>query len=157
SARYRRFTQVFSATSIGTLIGPALGGLLYTWRGFRAPFITMAALILLESIVTLLVFIPEWASDGSRRAATEPEPVLRANDRALTPIGKNKGSSIRGLLENRQFIEALLMTSAGALLLALLDPTLPVLLADRYGLTPLAIGLIFGAMTLLFILVQGLV
>jgi MFS family permease len=49
------------------------------------------------------------------------------------------------------------MTSAGALLLALLDPTLPVLLADRYRLAPLTIGLIFGAMTLLFILVQRLV
>jgi MFS transporter, DHA1 family, solute carrier family 18 (vesicular amine transporter), member 1/2 len=155
--RYRRFTQVFSATSIGTLVGPALGGLLYTWRGFQAPFITMAALILLEAIVILIVFIPEWASAGSRRAAPEPEPVSRSTDRASAPIGKNKGSSIRGLLENRQFIEALLMTSAGALLLALLDPTLPVLLADRYGLTPLTIGLIFGAMTLLFILVQGLV
>jgi hypothetical protein len=49
------------------------------------------------------------------------------------------------------------MTSAGALLLALLDPTLPVLFADRYGLAPLTIGLIFGAMTVLFILVQRLV
>jgi MFS transporter, DHA1 family, solute carrier family 18 (vesicular amine transporter), member 1/2 len=155
--RYRRFTQVFSATSIGTLVGPALGGLLYTWRGFQAPFITIAALILLESIVILIVFIPEWASAGSRRAAHIPEPASQAAGGVSAPLGRNKESSIRRLLENRQFIEALLMTCAGALLLALLDPTLPVLLADRYSLAPLTIGLIFGAMTLLFILVQGLV
>jgi MFS transporter, DHA1 family, solute carrier family 18 (vesicular amine transporter), member 1/2 len=155
--RYQHFTQVFSATSIGTLIGPSVGGLLYTWRGFQAPFITMAILILLESIVIFLVFIPEWAAARSRRARPELMPVSWVTDIVSTPIGENKRSNIRGLLENRQFIEALLMTSAGALLLALLDPTLPVLLADRYGLAPLSIGLIFGAMTLLFILVQGLV
>jgi MFS transporter, DHA1 family, solute carrier family 18 (vesicular amine transporter), member 1/2 len=157
SQRYQQFTQVFSATSIGTLVGPSVGGLLYTWRGFQAPFITMAALILLESIVIFIVFIPEWASAGSRRAGSKPKPASQPTDAVSSPIGENKGSNIRELLENRQFIEALLMTSAGALLLALLDPTLPVLLADRYGLAPLSIGLIFGAMTLLFILVQGLV
>jgi DHA1 family solute carrier family 18 vesicular amine transporter 1/2 len=155
--RYRRFTQVFSAASIGTLVGPALGGLLYTWGGFRAPFITMAILIILESIVILIVFIPRWTFLGSKRSGPKPEPLPKATAVISVQIGENKGSNIRGLLENRQFIEALLMTSAGALLLALLDPTLPVLLADRYGLAPLTIGLIFGSMTVLFILVQGLV
>jgi MFS transporter, DHA1 family, solute carrier family 18 (vesicular amine transporter), member 1/2 len=154
--RYQRFTQVFSATSIGTLIGPALGGLLYTWRGFQAPFITMAILIILEIIFILIIFIPEWTSAGSRISGGSTETVPEATEAISVPLVENKGSDIRGLLANRQFIQALLMTSAGALLLALLDPTLPVLLADRYGLAPLIIGLIFGSMTLLFILVQGL-
>jgi MFS transporter, DHA1 family, solute carrier family 18 (vesicular amine transporter), member 1/2 len=155
--RYRRFTQVFSATSIGTLIGPALGGLLYTWRGFQAPFIVMAILIALESIVILIVFVRPWTAAGSRRATPELKPVSQQMDSAAAPTAAYRVNNVKQLLENRRFIEALLMTSAGALLLALLDPTLPVLLADRYGLAPLTIGLVFGGMTVLFILVQGLV
>ena len=61
------------------------------------------------------------------------------------------------LLRHGQIIQALFITSAGALLLALLDPTLPVLLAERFGLAPLAIGLVFGGVTMLFILVQNVV
>jgi hypothetical protein len=117
----------------------------------------MAILIIFESIVIFIVFIPGWTSSGSRRAGPEPNPVSAVTDVAPAHIGENRGGTFRALLKNQQFIEALLMAGAGALLLALLDPTLPVLLADRYGLAPLSIGLIFGAMTLLFILVQGVV
>jgi DHA1 family solute carrier family 18 vesicular amine transporter 1/2 len=148
--RLRLFTQVFSATGIGTLIGPALGGALYTWRGFEAPFLAIAALILLEVIGAL------WAFSHLSAAETIPAPASLARKGRRHISRRAPGNALR-LLGDRQIIQALVITSAGALLLALLDPTLPVLLTARFGLAPLAIGLVFGGVTVLFILVQNVV
>ena len=148
--RHRRFTQVFSATGVGTLIGPALGGVLYTWRGFQAPFLCMALLIFIESVATIAIF----SRRGTVGARTLPKPIPQ--ETSSIPAG-DRARTTAQLLKYPPFVEALLLTSAGALLLALLEPSLPVLLAGRYGLTPLAIGLVFASMTIVFIVVQGLV
>ena len=147
--RYRRFTQVFSATSIGTLVGPALGGILYTWRGFEAPFLFVAALTAFDAALTLAVFA------GIAHAR---KVHLRSLTSQLVASPSPSGTRTTTVqLAYRRVAAALLITSAGALLLALLDPTLPVLLSEQYGLIPLTIGLVFGAMTVLFILVQAVV
>jgi len=148
--RYRRFTQVFSATSIGTLVGPSLGGILYTWGGFQAPFFVVGGLIVLDAITTLAVFA---------RLSHARKTQLRKSsfESAAQPLPSGTRPTSVQPLAYRRVAMALLITSAGALLVSLLDPTLPVLLADRYGLVPLTIGLVFGGMTVLFVLVQSVV
>lgn len=149
--RYQRFAQVFSATSIGTLIGPAIGGVLYTWRGFQAPFLVMAALIIIECIAALAIF-----GRGARAGIVRPQTAISPAESHEPRPGTQPGNPM-GLPRSRRFAGALVLTASGALLLALIEPTLPVLLAERYGLAPLTIGLVFGGMTALFVLVQGLV
>lgn len=146
--RYRRFTQVFSATSMGTLVGPSLGGLLYTWRGFQAPFVVVAALIVLDAVAMLAVFARMPHTRGSSRRNSAASTVT-------APMTARSETPLRRLLDYPHVATALLITGAGALLLALLDPTLPVLLSERYGLVPVTIGLVFGGMTILFILLQS--
>jgi MFS transporter, DHA1 family, solute carrier family 18 (vesicular amine transporter), member 1/2 len=147
--RYRRFTQVFSATSIGTLVGPSLGGILYTWRGFQAPFLFVAALTVIDAALTLVVF--------ASMARARKVQLRNSSSRTVAKPALSGSRTTTVQLAYRRVATALLITSAGALLLALLDPTLPVLLSERYGLVPLTIGLVFGAMTILFILVQTVV
>jgi MFS transporter, DHA1 family, solute carrier family 18 (vesicular amine transporter), member 1/2 len=131
-ARLTVFARIFSATGVGTLIGPPLGGALYAWGGFRAPFLAAAALVLLDGVGRVLVL--------PRRA---PPPRREATD--------GMGARLR---DDRGLVTALVATLAGAALLAQMEPSLPVLLTARFDLGPLPIGLLFGGLTILFIALQ---
>jgi MFS transporter, DHA1 family, solute carrier family 18 (vesicular amine transporter), member 1/2 len=122
------FSGIFIASGIGILIGPPVGGVLYAWGGFRAPFLVGALLVGLDGLGRL-IFLPG-------RAAMKPTPA--AND--------SNGS----LLRSGRFLLALVVTLVGAAVLALLEPTLPPLLAASFGLSPLLIGLLIGAMILVY-------
>lgn len=131
------FSRILMATGIGTLIGPPLGGLLYTVGGFSAPFIAVAALVVLDGCGRL-IFLP------SRRPHVAP----------LTTAHRAGHVHLR---QDPQLVFALLMTLAGAALLALAEPSIPLVLNTHFGVKPFAIGLVFGGVALVFILFQPLV
>ncbi len=129
------FGRIFVATGVGTLLGPPLGGALYTWGGFRAPFVVGMILVALDGIGRV-IFLPG-------RDATE---------RNAQPHG-----ATRALLRDGRFVLALIATLIGAGVLALLEPTLPPLLGSRFGLHALSIGLFFGGTVLVNTLALPLV
>ncbi len=129
------FARIFVATGVGTLLGPSLGGALYTWGGFRAPFLVAVILVALDGIGRVL-FLP--GRDTHERSA-----LARGTTRAL--------------LRDRRFVLALIATLIGAGVLALLEPTLPPLLGTRFGLHALPIGLFFGGTVLVNTLALPLV
>ena len=126
------FARVGLASGIGTLLGPPLGGLLYTLGGFRAPFLFAAALALLDGLGRVF-FVP----------GTRALPPARPEPKAGRML---YGSAI--------FVAALFATAVGDIAFTALEPTLPPLLASRFGLSPLLIGLFFGALVVCFTLAQ---
>ncbi len=128
--------RILVASSAGTLLGPPLGGFLYAIGGFRAPFLAVAALVLLDGFGRI-VFLPR----GS----------------ALATPGSPRQPNGRPLFRDRHFVTALFVTVAGAALFTLLEPSLPPFLSARFGASSLVIGLIFGAQPLVFAFAQPLV
>ena len=109
-----------SGTSLGTLLGPPVGGVLHDWGGYRLPFLMAAGFALVTGVVMLAV-LPRMTRLQSRPAFDRQ--ILRQ--------------------------PALLVTAAivifGATVLSLLEPLLPLHLERQLQGTPTSIGLIFAA------------
>lgn len=128
------FAQAGTAMGVGTLLGPPLGGLLYSAGGFRAPFLFAAGLACLDGCGRLLV-LPGDATDSAGSAQANASPT-------------------RALFRRRVFLLALLAIAAGDLILTALEPTLPPLFTYSFGLTPLLIGFLFGGLVAGFTVAQ---
>ncbi|HUY78194.1 MAG TPA: MFS transporter [Ktedonobacterales bacterium] len=133
--RAATFARVGVAVGVGTLLGPPLGGALYTLGGFQAPFLFIAGVALLD-VVGRLFFLP---------------------GRARLPVPQAEPNATRSLLRIPAFVLALVATGLGDLMLTALEPTLPPLLTRRLGLTPLWIGVLFAGVVVAFTLAQLLV
>lgn len=129
------FAAIFVATGVGMLLGPPLGGALFTWGGFRAPFLVAGILILLDGLGRVL-YLPGEDTLGTKSPAH---------------------NATRKLLRNRRFANGLLATLAGAGILSALDPTLPQLLFVRFHFTVFQTGLLFGCLVVVFIGVQQII
>jgi MFS transporter, DHA1 family, solute carrier family 18 (vesicular amine transporter), member 1/2 len=106
------------------LLGPVAGGALIAVVGVQSAF-------LLAALLPALALLPAFAVPETRRAETpQPPNVIRAL-RRLASVQRARVSA------------AALALFAGAL--ALLEPLLPLDLANRLGTGPFGIGLVFGA------------
>lgn len=114
--------------SFGFLFGPVVGGFLYDWGGYAAPFI-------LSAVVTVLVlWLTIWVirEPQSRHTVAAPQP---------------ERGHLSLLLGNR-----VLTVGCGVMLLAsmgfgFIDPLLPAYFAERFGATSTTIGWLFAAMS----------
>lgn len=138
------FGRIFAATGIGMLIGPPLGGVLYTFGGPRAPFVAAVILVLLDG-VGRICFLP---NPRRRHAAPETPDANGAND---TPVSMH---GWRILPQTPDFTLGLVATIAGAATFALIEPVLPLLLMRNFHFGTVMIGGIFGFAILVFTLVQ---
>jgi MFS transporter, DHA1 family, solute carrier family 18 (vesicular amine transporter), member 1/2 len=130
--RPKIFARAFTVTGLGTLIGPPLGGALYSWGGFTLPFLFAAGLALL---------------DGLGRV------FLLPSDEYLPPTQPERGA-LRTLLRDGRFLLGLFAAMTGAVALSSLEPVTPLLLGGEFGLPTWAIGAVFGVMSLCFVLMQ---
>jgi MFS transporter, DHA1 family, solute carrier family 18 (vesicular amine transporter), member 1/2 len=105
-------------SSIGTLVGLPMGGILYDWGGYECPFMIggMIALTLAGAFLVGLRL-------GRIRA---PEP--------LRPLS---------LLADRSYLVTAGVVVIGAAILTMLEPLLPLHLCECLGLAPHEIGLLF--------------
>lgn len=110
-----------ASMSAGLLVGPPAAGLLVERGGFRLPFLVMAGVTALAGIAQLV-----------------PAPAVEHRVRS---------TGFRGLLSAR-VVRTLIAVALAAAALSLLEPTLPLELARRFGATPAVIGLLFGIATL---------
>src|SRR5215204_7125275 len=118
---------VLTGMTAGSLIGPPVGGLLFQWGGFRLPFIVAAAMCLLEGVLLLV--------------------LLREPPRQ---IHSGSGEGFRSLLRDRAMLLAAGAAIVGAAAWALLEPVLPLRLEQQFDFSPAAVGLLFGAATLVY-------
>jgi multidrug resistance protein len=111
-----------ASVSLGFIVGPPLGGLLAQGFGNRAPFLATAAVAALNGLVQLLI-VPI-------RVQRRPRPSRMAR-LVAHPVGLITATTV--------------VLGAGAL--SFLEPTLPLDLSGRLGLSAAAIGVAFGAAT----------
>ncbi|MCS7461972.1 MFS transporter [Paenibacillus doosanensis] len=114
--------------STGSMLGAPIGGWLFEAGGFRAPFFCAAALIAAVIVISVL-FLKE-----SMSAKTEAKA----------------GGGMIPLLRNRSVLLIACVVLLAEITLTLLEPILPGYITERLTVTPLGIGLMFGAMTLAY-------
>jgi MFS family permease len=120
--RGRNMGLVLSGASIGTLLGPPVGGLLADQFGTAAPFLSAAVVAVGDGILRLLLIRPISAS------------------------GDDPGT-LRAVLGVRGALPATGIVVLGAGVLAVLEPVLPLRLAAS-GMSSSVIGVIFAAAVL---------
>jgi MFS family permease len=152
------FARLFVATGAGTLLGPPLGGILFAAGGFRLPFMVACVLVSAAGIGGLLVLPADVPFTGAPAVARSGHADGR-NSRARAGRRRRMWRMwrMRGIWRDDRFLVALLVTLAGGALLALLEPSVPLLLTSRFGLGSLATGLVFGGLAALFMAVQPVV
>jgi len=111
--------------ALGAIAGPLAGGLLYGLAGYKAPFLAVAALCALVGL-----------------AATRLQ-----EDRGQAEVGGGMARTVLPMLRNRRLMLACTVTMVTTMGFGVIEPTLPVHLDSRFGLSPPAIGLLFGAFT----------
>lgn len=124
-ARGHAMGTAMTGMSLGALLGPPLGGVLYVWGSFQLPFVLAAALCALIGIA-LYAWLPEPASHE------------RHVQRFVAQLRNGPAIVIAGVV----FV--------GATVLSMLEPILPLHLEDRLFLEPDGIGLLFGIATLAY-------
>jgi MFS family permease len=111
-----------AANSGGAIFGPALGGILGGAFGFAAPFLIVAVAACAIGGLAALVL------PGGRPSR---EPRARRN--------------LLATLRGRDALAAVAVTMGGATAIGMIDVISPLDLDERFGVSPLAIGLIFAA------------
>jgi DHA1 family solute carrier family 18 vesicular amine transporter 1/2 len=110
---------VMSGANFGFMIGPTLGGWLYETGGIRLPFLALAAAAALVGVGILWLRLPEARGAGETVSTTT---LLRVPSVAICAVA---------------------VAVAGATI-AMLEPVMPLFLADSLGVGPARIGLMFG-------------
>ncbi len=119
--RVEMLGYAFTGGTLGSVIGPIAGGLLYHAGGYALPFlVTGVAYGIAAVLIALLV-----PAGGAQRN----EPV-----------------NLRALMLNRSLMVPAVTVALAAFSVGIIEPLLPVRLA-RYGATSMAIGIIFTIST----------
>lgn len=120
--RVEMLGYAFAAGTLGSVLGPVIGGLLFHAGGYRLPYLVTGVLVAIET--PLIAFLLPAKS-------TAPAETF----------------GIRALLSNTSVLTAALAVALAAFSVGFVEPLLPVRLA-RFGATSMAIGLVFTISTL---------
>lgn len=172
--------SIFSFISIGELLAPVLGGVLYDKTGYGGVFGVSAGILAVDFIMRLLVVEKKVAarygvsdasanprdhgsrSDGAGAedgdADADEETALLGNkeeDEFKIPDGQNK--IVRSLpilycLSNPRVLVALLLSFVQASTLAMFDATIPTEASSLLGFSSLESGLLFIALDIPYLL-----
>ena len=123
---------VMAAMGAGSIAGPALGGILCDWVGYRAPFLAVAVVCVAGGLFALV----------SRELRG-----LRSQGG-----GAGYGRMARMVLAHHGVVLVLVVVMMGAVCLGLLEPLFPVHLQENLGLGSTAIGLLFALTVLAYTL-----
>ncbi len=124
-ARGQAMGAAMTAISLGTFLGPPLGGMLFALGGYALPFWCAGSMVALVGLLIALL-----APENTARVASAGSPTVRP-----------RGSS---------FYVTCGAVVLGSVVLNLLEPTLPLHLGERLHAGPMAIGMLFTAATLTY-------
>ena len=116
--RGRIMGLVMSATSLGIIVGPSIGGWLYEVGGIRFPFLVVFAVAVFNTGLFLLTTI-------ETRVRSVAVPMRR-------------------VLSHRAILMCAVTAVAGSATVTMLEPVLPLVLNARFGFGPAQIGILFG-------------
>lgn len=122
--RGRGMGLVMGAMGAGAVAGPALGGVLYDWVGYKAPFLTVAAICAAAGLLALAS--GDLRGPAGRRAAG------------------GYGGTAKKVLSYPGIFLTLVVVMMGTVSLGVLEPLFPVYLEENLGLGSSAIGLLFA-------------
>ena len=137
---------VLTAHTVGFAIGPAIGGFLYEYGGFSAPFLFCAAFAVVNFVAILWLAEPkhdhiEETSDHVSRAQEDIPQV----DETTPLVNNNKGTkkvtlTMIDLLKNWRILSCLLCVIVSASVFAGIEPALPIHLQKTYNASASTIG-----------------
>ena len=155
-----------SAMSIGLILGPVLGGIVYARCGYYAAFGLAFAfigldlvlrVILVEKKIAVRYAAPSLTADDENPESvklqplqegtpTVPEtPEAQTQDRPTSPVLSNRQSrvpQIIRILKYPRLLVALFLSFVQALILSAFDATLPLYVNALFGYTALQAGII---------------
>ncbi|KAH6638645.1 major facilitator superfamily domain-containing protein [Truncatella angustata] len=163
---------IFSTISVGTLVAPVLGGLLYDKTGFGGVFGLAVGIIVIDFIMRLLMIEKKTAAKYDStlaRGATNPRQHETTNDDgeidnaheqdALLPRTRDEAYKIKNkpnklvrsvpilyCLRNPRLLMAFALSLVQATLLAVFDSTIPTEAQSLFGFNSLKAGLLFIAL-----------
>ncbi|KAH6867307.1 major facilitator superfamily domain-containing protein [Thelonectria olida] len=127
--------------SVGPIVGPLLGGVIYAYGGYYAVFGLMFALIAIDAVLRLVMIEKRVAQEWLE---TEPVQIEGAETHVTTDVRRPPRPLSRLLLSSR-----MLVALVGGLLQSSLnvafDSTLPLVVHDIFGWQQTGQGLIFIA------------
>ncbi len=129
--RVEMIGYAFTGSTAGSVLGPAIGGVLYRAGGYRLPFMTIGILGVIE-VCLLIIILPK---QHRPRAGT---------------------FGLRALLTNKSVVMCALAVALAAFAWGSMEPLLPARF-ERYGAKPEIIGLIFTAASVTYGLCAPLV
>jgi MFS transporter, DHA1 family, multidrug resistance protein len=123
----RAMALLAMAATLAPILGPALGGYIHVWLGWRANFIIVGVLSVLVMLLT---------------AAWLPE--TNTNLQNQTSLVRGLFTSFTALLRQRRFLAYALAASGGSIAFYGFIAATPVLLIDRLGVSPDLFGICIG-------------
>ncbi|KAK0215890.1 major facilitator superfamily domain-containing protein [Armillaria nabsnona] len=156
----RQLGIAISGVSLGALVGPPVGGGLYTRFGFRGPFIFGIIIAVLDLAFRFLII--EGKSASKLRSSTTEKPnneiALETNDHSRTDVGdgvdaQNKVSFVqvlRLLFRSQRALAAAFLTFAYGIIYSTQEPVISSHLNSVWGLNSSKVGLVLlaGATTI---------
>ncbi|KAG5985200.1 hypothetical protein E4U55_000445 [Claviceps digitariae] len=162
---------ISSVISVGELLAPVAGGLLYEKAGIFAVTAVSMGLLAIDLVMRLLVidsmvgtsrYEPCADDDSSEGNDATPEgrplrPAAREDDACLPKptneykIGENLSTMERAIpilycFRNRRFVTAMVLVAIQSLLIGAFDATVPVETKSLFRFSSLEVGLVFIAM-----------
>lgn len=137
--------------TLGLMMGPPLGGLLYEQGGYQAPFLFVCVITLIDFGCRALIIeereeiVKALKEQGKQEEANEElaEVVaLRKKER------EENATSFWRLLQNKRLLACVVVTACNAFVFSGAEPTVPLHLAATFNMTSGKIGLVFMAFSL---------
>ncbi|KAG0270006.1 hypothetical protein DFQ27_000970 [Actinomortierella ambigua] len=137
--------------TLGLMMGPPLGGLLYDYGGYRAPFYFCCSITVVDILCRSLVIeereeiVLALRLLGKRQEAVEEAQVIKAQRKSERLHSKHVWWQ---LLRSKRLLACIIITACGAFVFSGAEPTMPLQLARKYNLNAEKIGLVFMAFSL---------
>lgn len=116
---------LMAVTGLGTIAGPVFSGAAFHSLGYAAPFLVTAGIVLLLTLPALGRFLPQTGRESRK-------------------------PSSYGQVTDLKMIMIILLVAASSFSFGMLEPLLPLHLADRFAQNSRDIGLMFGYMSLVY-------
>ncbi|KAJ3273045.1 hypothetical protein HDV01_004822 [Terramyces sp. JEL0728] len=136
--------NVMTANTLGNLIGPPLGGMLYDKFGTAAPFHVCAGVCLLDTCFRIFLPYPSLSFDY-QFISEEGEHTRLLEDQ---PANSKKSVGMLKLISNVQMIVTLLAIVVAEGVLTGIEPTLPLYLGTSFKLNTTSVGLLWTAISI---------